>query len=132
MTPVLTPIILFISESTLVLRTTQMSDCPHIHIQDSGLQGLREIIREHTDGGRTIVEFLGAAAEGRFPDFEPQHRLQASEILANYGFKEASGLVRQHGESKPRQSSSNVRRSVPGAPALKKSEDRNPATDDLS
>ena len=132
MTPVLTPIILFISESTLVLRTTQMSDCPHKHIQDSGLQAFREIIREETDGGRTIVEFLNGAAEGSLPDFEPQHRLQASEILANYGFKEASGLVRQHGESKPRRSSSNGSRSAPGAPALKKPEDRDPATDDLS
>ena len=35
--------------------TTKMSDCPHNHIQDSGLQAFRDFIREETDGGRDIV-----------------------------------------------------------------------------
>ena len=109
-----------------------MSDCPHIHIQDSGLQAFREIIREKTDGGRTIVEFLNDAAEGSLPDFEPQHRLKASEILARYGFKKAAAPVPQHNDSKPKQSSSNGRRSATGAPALKKPDDRDPAIDDFA
>ena len=109
-----------------------MSDCPHKHIQDSGLQAFREIIREETDGGRDIARFLMGAANREYSNYEPHHELKAAEILAKYGFEGADDLVRQPGESKPRQSSSNVRRSAPGAPALKKPEDRNPATDDLS
>ena len=117
-----------------------MSDCPHIHIQDSGLQAFREIILEETDGGRDIVRFLKGAVNREYSDYEPHHELEASKILANYGFKEAVERVRQHNESKPKpvlssaegRSTANTSRSAPGAPALKKPEDRDPAIDDFA
>ena len=55
-----------------------MPDCPHIHVQDSGLQAFREIIREETGNGQTIARFLNDAVEGRLPNFQPQHRLEAA------------------------------------------------------
>ena len=131
---------LFISESTLVLRTANMSDCPHNHIQDSGLQAFREIIREKTDGGNTIVDFLSDAADGNLPKFEPHHRIQASEILVRYGFKGADEPAKQHNDSQPKPVPSSVEgtpsanrsRSAPGAPALRKPDDRDPAIDDFA
>ena len=114
-----------------------MPDCPHIHIQDSGLQAFREIIREETDNGRTIARFLNDAAEGSLPGFEPEHRIQASEILARYGFKvpanpvlsTVEGPVQRHDDPKPKRSSANTGAS---APALKKPGDTDPAIDDLA
>ena len=91
----------------------QMSDCPHNHIQDSGLQAFREIIREKTDGGKTIVDFLSDAAEGNLPKFEPHHRIQASEILVRYGFKGADEPAKQHNDSQPKP----VPSSVEGTPS---------------
>ena len=82
-----------------------MPDCPHIHIQDSGLQAFKDIIREETDGGRDIVRFLKGAANREYSNYEPHHELKAAEILAKYGFKEAAKLVRQHKASRPRKSS---------------------------
>ena len=84
-----------------------MPDCPHIHIQDSGLQAFKDIIREETDGGRDIVRFLKAAANREYSNYEPHHELKASEILTKYGFEEAAQLVRQHKASRPRRPSSN-------------------------
>ena len=57
-----------------------MPDCPHINVQDSGLQAFREIIREETGYGQTIARFLNDAVEGRLPDFEPHHRLEAANL----------------------------------------------------
>ena len=104
-----------------------MPDCPHNHIQDSGLQAFREIIREKTDGGQTIVDFLNDAADGNLPKFEPHHRIQASEILVRYGFKGADEPAKQHNDSQPKPvlssvegtPSANRSRSAPGAPALR-------------
>ena len=126
-----------------------MSDCPHNHIQDSGLQAFREIIREKTDGGQTIVDFLSDAADGNLPKFEPHHRIQASEILVRYGFKGADEPAKQHNDSQPKPvlssvegtPSANRSRSAPGAPALNKRpslssvegpDDRDPAIDDFA
>ena len=125
-----------------------MPDCPHNHIQDSGLQAFREIIREKTDGGNTIVDFLNDAAEGNLPKFEPHHRIQASEILVRYGFKGADEPAKQHNDSQPKPvlssvegtPSANRSRSAPGAPALNKprpehsrrADDRDPAVDDFA
>ena len=83
-----------------------MPDCPHIHIQDSGLQAFKDIILEETDGGRDIVRFLKGTANREYSNYEPHHELKAAEILAKYGFKEAAELVRQHKASRPRRSSS--------------------------
>ena len=83
-----------------------MPDCPHIHIQDSGLQAFKDIILEETDGGRDIVRFLKGAANREYSNYQPHHELKAAEILAKYGFKEAAELVRQHKASRPRRSAS--------------------------
>ena len=90
-----------------------MSDCPHIHIQDSGLQAFKDIILEETDGGRDIVRFLKGAANREYSNYEPHHELKAAEILAKYGFKEAAELVRQHKSSRPRRSASGGGSRVP-------------------
>ena len=84
-----------------------MSDCPHIHIQDSGLQAFREIIHEETEGGRTIARFLNDAVEGRLPDFEPQHRLKAAKMLKEYGSEKADEYIRNYTTPKRRRSTSN-------------------------
>ena len=83
-----------------------MSDCPHIHIQDSGLQAFREIIHEETDGGRSIARFLNDAVEGRLPDFEPQHRLKAAKMLKEYGSEKADEYIRNYTTPKRRRSAS--------------------------
>ena len=106
-----------------------MPDCPHLHVQDSGLEAFRDIIREKTDGGRTIVEFLTDAAEGSLPGFEPEHRIHASEILARYGFNVPANPGQQHDDPKPRRSSASTGASVP---ALKKPGDTDPAIDDFA
>ena len=35
-----------------------MTDCPHEHQPDAGLQKFRDIVREETDGGRDLVRFF--------------------------------------------------------------------------
>ena len=102
-----------------------MSDCPHIHIQDSGLQAFREIISEETDGGRTIARFLNDAVEGRLPDFEPQHRLKAAKMLKEYGSEKAERFIRTYSAPKrPRTAS------VPSGSAQSEGqEDRDPIMD---
>ena len=35
-----------------------MTECPHEHQPDAGLQTFRDIIREETDGGRDLVRFF--------------------------------------------------------------------------
>ena len=102
-----------------------MPDCPHIHIQDSGLQAFKDIILEETDGGRTIARFLNRAVEGEFSNFEPQHRLKAAEILVDCGSEEAAEFVRANKTPKRRRSTTVLR-----DPAQSESEgDRDPITD---
>ena len=47
---------------------------------------LNQIIKEETNHGRKVVQFLVAAMEGDFPDFQPCHKLQAVRLLEKYGF----------------------------------------------
>ena len=108
-----------------------MPDCPHIHIQDSGLQDFRDIIRRETEGGLTIVRFLNRAMEGDLPDYKPHHELKAAEILTKYGYEEAAERVRQHKASKPRRPSSNGSRSETGGPDLNKAEGRDPGLNEF-
>ena len=89
-----------------------MSDCPHIHIQDSGLQAFRDIIHEETDGGRNIVRFFNNAMEGELPDFQPNHRLEAAKVLMDYDSKEAADYVREHTPKRRRSTSGNGRAPV--------------------
>ena len=92
-----------------------MSDCPHIHIQDSGLQAFREIIREETDGGRDIVRFLKGAINREYSNYEPHHELEAAKTLVKYGSKEAELYVAANTAPKRRRTSGSSR-SAPREP----------------
>ena len=92
-----------------------MTDCPHIHIQDSGLQAFREIIREETDGGRDIVRFLKGAMNREYSNYEPHHELEAAKTLVKYGSKEAELYVAANTAPKRRRTSGSSR-SVPREP----------------
>ena len=81
-----------------------MPDCPHIHVQDSGLQAFRAFIREETDDGQTIGRFLIDAMEGRLPDFKGHHRLEAAKMLRDYGSEVADEYIRNYSAPKPRRS----------------------------
>ena len=81
-----------------------MPDCPHIHVQDSGLQAFRAFIREETDDGQTIGRFLIDAMEGRLPDFKGHHRLEAAKMLRDYGSEVADEYIRNYTAPKPRRS----------------------------
>ena len=52
---------------------------------------LADIIKEKTDGGRDIVQFLIEAMQGKLEDFKPRHRLAASDRLITRGFDNAPG-----------------------------------------
>ena len=82
-----------------------MSDCPHIHIQDSGLQAFRDIILEETDGGRDIVRFLKGAINREYSNYEPHHELKAAKTLVKYGSKEAELYVAANTAPKRRRTS---------------------------
>ena len=103
-----------------------MSDCPHIHIQDSGLQAFREIIREETDGGRDIVRFLKGAINREYSNYEPHHELKAAKMLVKYGSKEAELYVAANTAPKRRQSTS-----TGGGPVQGEPEGRDPIIDPL-
>ena len=103
-----------------------MPDCPHIHVQDSGLQAFREFIREETDGGQTIGRFLIDAMEGSLPDFKGNHRLEAARMLTDYGSEVADEYIRNHSEPKPRRSKASEGTSVKSEP-----ESRDPIIDPL-
>ena len=92
-----------------------MSDCPHIHIQDSGLQAFRDIIREETDGGRDIVRFLKGAINREYSNYEPHHELKAAKMLVKYGSKEAELYVAANTAPKRRRTSGSSR-SAPREP----------------
>ena len=66
-----------------------MSDCPHQHLKDLGLEDLRAIVRDETGSGRKIVRFLTRAMDGELPGFQPHHELEAAKILANLDSEEA-------------------------------------------
>ena len=118
--------------------TTKMSDCPHNHIQDSGLQAFRDFIREETDGGRDIVRFLKGAVNREYSNYKPHHELEASRILTHYGYEDDSERDRRHKASKSRPVLSSVegRSSSNGSPSAnnpvpKNDGDRDPAIDDF-
>ena len=103
-----------------------MPDCPHIHIQDSGLQAFRDIIREETDGGRDIVRFLKGAINREYSNYEPHHELKAAKMLVKYGSKEAELYVAANTAPKRRRSTS-----TGGGPVQSEPEGRDPIMDPL-
>ena len=46
---------------------------------------LSQMVKEETDNGRTIVQFLHSAMQGELPDFKPCHRMSASRELLRQG-----------------------------------------------
>ena len=49
---------------------------------------LQRVIREDTDGGRSVSRFLVNVMEGEFRSFKMHHRLSASWALLRFGFSE--------------------------------------------
>ena len=95
--------------------TRKMSDCPHQHLKDLGLEDLRAIVREETGSGRKIVRFLTRAMDGVIPGFQPHHELEAAKILANLDSEEAAEYVRSYGSRGRRRVSNGGGRSSNGA-----------------
>ena len=54
---------------------------------------LAEIVREVTDNGRTIINFLQDAMDGKLDGFQPCHRIAAARELAKRGDKRAIALL---------------------------------------
>ena len=54
---------------------------------------LQQIIREETDNGRGIVQFLFKAMWGEFAKFTPQHQLMAGRALAIIGVEQGIQFV---------------------------------------
>ena len=54
---------------------------------------LAEIIREVTNNGRTIINFLEDAMDGKLDGFEPCHRIAAARELAKRGDKRSNSLL---------------------------------------
>ena len=54
---------------------------------------LAEIVREVTDNGRTIINFLQDAMDGKLDGFEPCHRIAAARELAKRGDKRAIAFL---------------------------------------
>ena len=46
---------------------------------------LSQIVKEETDNGRTIVQFLHSTMQGELADFKPHHRMSASRELLRQG-----------------------------------------------
>ena len=103
-----------------------MPDCPHIHVQDSGLQAFRAFIREETDDGQTIGRFLIDAMEGRLPDFKGHHRLEAAKMLRDYGSEVAEEYIQNYTAPKPRRSTP-----AESTPVQPEAEGRDPIIDPI-
>ena len=54
---------------------------------------LAEIVREVTNNGQTIIDFLHDAMNGRLDGFEPCHRIAAARELAKRGDKQAIAFL---------------------------------------
>ena len=53
-----------------------MTDCPHIHEQDTAIQAFSDIIREETDGGRDLVRFFTNTMSGKGFMFDEINRAE--------------------------------------------------------
>ena len=73
---------------------------------------LAEIVREVTDNGRTIINFLQDAMDGKLDGFEPCHRIAAARELAKRGDKQAIAFL-QSFYPKPNGRKSNGRKPSP-------------------
>ena len=57
-------------------------------------ESLAEFVRQETDGGREIMQFLLDIFRGRFEDARMCHRVAAARELAKYGCEEAQQFLR--------------------------------------
>ena len=60
---------------------------------------LADIVREVTDDGRLIVQFLFDMMQGKIEESTPWHQLEASRQLAKLGFKEAQTVIQSASRS---------------------------------
>ena len=60
---------------------------------------LADIVREVTDDGRLIVQFLFDMMQGKIEQSTPWHQLEASRQLAKLGFKEAQTVIQSASRS---------------------------------
>ncbi len=57
---------------------------------------LAAIVREKTDGGSLIVQFLINTMQGKLENSKPCHQLDAARQLINIGFKDAKTFIQNH------------------------------------
>ena len=75
---------------------------------------LAEIVREVTDNGRTIIDFLHDAMHGRLDGFQPCHRIAAARELAKLGDKQAIAFLQSfYSKSNGRKPSPPIGESLP-------------------
>ena len=59
---------------------------------------IAEIVREKTDDGARIIDFLLDLMEGRVADAKLCHRIDAAKQLVKYGSKKAADFIAEHGD----------------------------------
>ena len=55
---------------------------PTFTLSEETLFHLPPLVREKTDNGKKMADFLNAAINGELPDFKPRHRIRAAKQLA--------------------------------------------------
>ena len=58
---------------------------------------IAEIVRQKTDDGARIIDFLLDLMEGRVEDAKLCHRIDAAKQLVKYGSKKATDFIAEHG-----------------------------------
>ena len=57
------------------------------------VESFRQKILEKTDGGDLIIGFLISAVKGEFPDFKPNHKLEAVRLLEKFAGVKAKAYI---------------------------------------
>ena len=73
--------------------------CDQEHQTEDAPTPLADIVREVTDDGRLIVQFLFDMMQGKIEESTPWHQLEASRQLAKLGFKEAQTVIQSASRS---------------------------------
>ena len=106
---------------------------PAFTLSEETLFHLPALVREKTDNGKKMADFLNAAINGEIPDFRPRHRIRAARQLAaraysrdrdpNHGLGEIDPdstrrliqtLTTEYKQRKAREEEEAARQSVPG------------------
>ena len=64
---------------------------------DDGRAHLRQIVREKTDDGRDIIDFLLSAMRGEIRNAKFHHRFNAAKLLLDLGLHEAQDFIDAYG-----------------------------------